>query len=341
MPMGCLAGGVGARRPRFQSQHGFRTNSEIMRKQVVGKWPTEVTARLDLVFAEAPVPVEGKSDVDDIFYPAYYEVGGKPGNTPLNDMTAQSNQSTEFAPYDSQTPVKRTGSGKRAPHPQVHAIRRRRPAVKHCVRSLPLSSASAVNTLTPAAGATVHTSTAASTCRRRKALDMDSTARRQESTVHYSTGDCVTILDSTVEDWASGADVCIFSGRGNSFFSAVVERLSRQRQSYCEIDVPSTGDVASFPVPGNYVRDDDPRANADIHEFFWHHVVVDGERSPTERYEEHRIDPGRGRRDEDDTPCRGPDHEPENRGARWFERSRSCTSDAPNRDDHASSPARI
>ncbi|KAE8779784.1 hypothetical protein D1007_47144 [Hordeum vulgare] len=35
-------------------------------------------------------------------------------------------------------------------------------------------------------------------------------------------------------DWASGAAVSIFSGKGKGFFSAVVELLSRQRQSYCE-----------------------------------------------------------------------------------------------------------
>ncbi|KAE8774918.1 hypothetical protein D1007_52653 [Hordeum vulgare] len=58
--------------------------------------------------------------------------------------------------------------------------------------------------------------------------------RRQESTVQYSTGDCVTILDSTVHDLASSAAVCIFSSKGSSFFSAVVEHLSRQRQSYCD-----------------------------------------------------------------------------------------------------------
>ncbi|VAH48311.1 unnamed protein product [Triticum turgidum subsp. durum] len=71
--MGSLAGGVGARRPRFLCLHGFRTSGEIMRKQVVGKWPAEVTARLDLVFADAPFPAEGKSDVDGIFDPPYYE----------------------------------------------------------------------------------------------------------------------------------------------------------------------------------------------------------------------------------------------------------------------------
>jgi hypothetical protein len=73
--MGSLVAGdgVGARRPRFLCLHGFRTSGEIMRKQVVGKWPAEVTARLDLVFPDAPFPAEGKSDVDGIFDPPYYE----------------------------------------------------------------------------------------------------------------------------------------------------------------------------------------------------------------------------------------------------------------------------
>ncbi|KAF0897455.1 hypothetical protein E2562_037354 [Oryza meyeriana var. granulata] len=44
-----------------------------MRKQVVGKWPADVTERLDLVFADAPFPAEGKSDVEGIFDPPYYE----------------------------------------------------------------------------------------------------------------------------------------------------------------------------------------------------------------------------------------------------------------------------
>lgn len=61
------------RPPRFLCLHGFRTSGEIMRKQVLGKWPADVTARLDLVFADAPFPAEGKSDVDGIFDPPYYE----------------------------------------------------------------------------------------------------------------------------------------------------------------------------------------------------------------------------------------------------------------------------
>ncbi|OAY66905.1 UPF0483 protein [Ananas comosus] len=50
------------RRPRFLCLHGFRTSGDIMRQQVMRKWPAEVTARLDLVFADAPYPAEGKSD---------------------------------------------------------------------------------------------------------------------------------------------------------------------------------------------------------------------------------------------------------------------------------------
>ncbi|XP_073010260.1 uncharacterized protein [Typha latifolia] len=74
--MGNLAEEVKAiarRRPRFLCLHGFRTSGEIMRTQVVGKWPADVTARLDLVFADAPFPAEGKSDVEGIFPPPYYE----------------------------------------------------------------------------------------------------------------------------------------------------------------------------------------------------------------------------------------------------------------------------
>ncbi|WOL08759.1 hypothetical protein Cni_G17512 [Canna indica] len=77
--MGSLAkeieadGRVDRRRPRFLCLHGFRTSGAIMRTQVVGKWPAEVTDRLDLVFPDAPFPAQGKSDVDGIFPPPYYE----------------------------------------------------------------------------------------------------------------------------------------------------------------------------------------------------------------------------------------------------------------------------
>ncbi|KAK8931295.1 Rhodanese-like domain-containing protein 6 [Platanthera zijinensis] len=61
------------RRPRFLCLHGFRTSGEIMRTQVMGKWPNSVTSRLDLFFADAPFPAEGKSEVEGIFDPPFYE----------------------------------------------------------------------------------------------------------------------------------------------------------------------------------------------------------------------------------------------------------------------------
>ncbi|MQM00643.1 hypothetical protein Taro_033381 [Colocasia esculenta] len=67
------AGAEPKKKPRILCLHGFRTSGEIMKKQVVGKWPEAVTSRLDLVFADAPFPAEGKSDVEGIFPPPYYE----------------------------------------------------------------------------------------------------------------------------------------------------------------------------------------------------------------------------------------------------------------------------
>ncbi|CAN6275852.1 unnamed protein product [Urochloa humidicola] len=61
------------RPPRLLCLHGFRTSAEIMRRQVVGRWPDEVTSRLDLVFADGPFPAEGASPVAGVFDPPYYE----------------------------------------------------------------------------------------------------------------------------------------------------------------------------------------------------------------------------------------------------------------------------
>ncbi|CAK9149009.1 unnamed protein product [Ilex paraguariensis] len=61
------------RKPRFLCLHGFRTSGEILKKQVVGKWPESVLEKIDLVFVDAPFPCQGKSDVEGIFDPPYYE----------------------------------------------------------------------------------------------------------------------------------------------------------------------------------------------------------------------------------------------------------------------------
>ncbi|CAN4122357.1 unnamed protein product [Withania somnifera] len=59
--------------PRFLCLHGFRTSGEILKKQIYDKWPTRVVEKLDLVFVDAPCPSQGKSDVEGIFDPPYYE----------------------------------------------------------------------------------------------------------------------------------------------------------------------------------------------------------------------------------------------------------------------------
>ncbi|GAB4844934.1 hypothetical protein Ancab_038329 [Ancistrocladus abbreviatus] len=59
-------------KPRFLCLHGFRTSADILKKQV-GKWPESVLQKLDLVFMDAPFPARGKSDVEGIFDPPYYE----------------------------------------------------------------------------------------------------------------------------------------------------------------------------------------------------------------------------------------------------------------------------
>nr|GMC62370.1 UPF0483 protein AGAP003155-like [Ipomoea batatas] len=52
--------------------HGFRTSAEILKKLVL-RWPESVLDRLDLHFLDAPFPAQGKSIVEGIFDPPYFE----------------------------------------------------------------------------------------------------------------------------------------------------------------------------------------------------------------------------------------------------------------------------
>ncbi|XP_019260073.1 PREDICTED: uncharacterized protein LOC109238095 [Nicotiana attenuata] len=61
------------RKPRFLCLHGSRTSGQILKIQVFEKWPTQVVEKLDLVFVDAPFPCQGKSEVEGIFDPPYYE----------------------------------------------------------------------------------------------------------------------------------------------------------------------------------------------------------------------------------------------------------------------------
>ncbi|KAA8528333.1 hypothetical protein F0562_035688 [Nyssa sinensis] len=60
------------KKSRFLCLHGFRTSGDILKKQIA-KWPESVLQKIDLVFVDAPFPAQGKSDVEGIFDPPFYE----------------------------------------------------------------------------------------------------------------------------------------------------------------------------------------------------------------------------------------------------------------------------
>nr|XP_043636909.1 uncharacterized hydrolase C22A12.06c-like [Erigeron canadensis] len=63
---------LNARKPRIMCLHGFRTSGEIFKTQLK-KWPESVLDKIDFVFPDGPFPCNGKSDVEGIFDPPYYE----------------------------------------------------------------------------------------------------------------------------------------------------------------------------------------------------------------------------------------------------------------------------
>ncbi|KAL2317658.1 hypothetical protein Fmac_031534 [Flemingia macrophylla] len=65
-------GSEGIRKPKILCLHGFRTSGQILKTQI-HKWPQSLLDNFDLVFVDAPFPSQGKSDVEGIFDPPYYE----------------------------------------------------------------------------------------------------------------------------------------------------------------------------------------------------------------------------------------------------------------------------
>ncbi|XP_019445411.1 PREDICTED: esterase AGAP003155-like [Lupinus angustifolius] len=60
------------KKPRILCLHGFRTSGEILKK-LISRWPETITEKLDLVFLDGLFPAQGKSDVEGIYDPPYYE----------------------------------------------------------------------------------------------------------------------------------------------------------------------------------------------------------------------------------------------------------------------------
>ncbi|XP_056168375.1 uncharacterized protein LOC130134495 [Syzygium oleosum] len=59
-------------KPRILCLHGFRTSAKILETQI-HKWPESVLEKLDLVYLDAPYPSTGRSGVEGIFDPPYFE----------------------------------------------------------------------------------------------------------------------------------------------------------------------------------------------------------------------------------------------------------------------------
>ncbi|KDP44791.1 hypothetical protein JCGZ_01291 [Jatropha curcas] len=52
--------------------HGFRTSGSFLQKQI-SKWDPSILAHFDLDFPNGIFPAGGKSDIDGIFPPPYFE----------------------------------------------------------------------------------------------------------------------------------------------------------------------------------------------------------------------------------------------------------------------------
>ncbi|XP_004152616.2 esterase OVCA2 [Cucumis sativus] len=60
------------RKPKILCLHGFRTSGAILRKQVQ-RWPTSILHQFHLHFIDGPFPSKGRSDVEGIYDPPYFE----------------------------------------------------------------------------------------------------------------------------------------------------------------------------------------------------------------------------------------------------------------------------
>ncbi|XP_038884223.1 dihydrofolate reductase-like isoform X2 [Benincasa hispida] len=60
------------RKPKILCLHGFRTSGAILKKQIE-KWPAFVLHQFHFHFIDAPFPSKGKSDVQGIYDPPYFE----------------------------------------------------------------------------------------------------------------------------------------------------------------------------------------------------------------------------------------------------------------------------
>ncbi|PHT31235.1 hypothetical protein CQW23_27572, partial [Capsicum baccatum] len=60
------------KKTRILCLHGYRESAKIQKKLIL-RWPESVTGKLDLVYLDAPFPAQGKSALEGVFDPPYFE----------------------------------------------------------------------------------------------------------------------------------------------------------------------------------------------------------------------------------------------------------------------------
>lgn len=60
------------KKPKILCLHGFRTSGSFLKKQI-SKWDPSLFTQFDLEFPDGKYPAGGKSDIEGIFPPPYYE----------------------------------------------------------------------------------------------------------------------------------------------------------------------------------------------------------------------------------------------------------------------------
>lgn len=61
------------KKPRVLCLHGFRASGEIFKSMLQTRWPETVLEKLDMVYLDGPFPAQGKSSIEDVYDPPYYE----------------------------------------------------------------------------------------------------------------------------------------------------------------------------------------------------------------------------------------------------------------------------
>nr|CAD1833179.1 unnamed protein product [Ananas comosus var. bracteatus] len=71
---GRCCGGMGSKEKKMKTLclHGFRTSGSFLQQQI-SKWDPSILQEFDLVFPDGLFPAGGKSDIEDVFPPPYFE----------------------------------------------------------------------------------------------------------------------------------------------------------------------------------------------------------------------------------------------------------------------------